>query len=142
MDFKELKSYVKEILIDKGYKSKSSSYYKINDELIVCLNIQKSKYNNSVYFNLSIFIRQLMETHSETPRFVDGHVRTRLKSQLIGPNGLEYEELNKSVIIEIFTENLEFIEHCDSTEDVSKLLVKYPVLAYQLKSNARLFFNK
>ena len=64
-----------------GFSKTSGSWYRITDEVITVVELQKSQYGLQYYVNIALWLRPLGE--ARTPKEHVCHVRTRL-SQLVG----------------------------------------------------------
>jgi hypothetical protein len=61
---------------DAGAEKKSGSWYRRSDEVIAVLNLQKSQYGPSYYFNLGFWLREIDD--ERYPKAHRLHISTRL----------------------------------------------------------------
>ncbi|GAA2145824.1 hypothetical protein GCM10009825_38900 [Arthrobacter humicola] len=59
-----------------GFSKRSGSWYRITDEVITVVELQKSQYGLQYYVNLALWLRPLGEV--KTPKEQACHLRTRL----------------------------------------------------------------
>lgn len=64
-----------------GFSKKSGSWYRVSDEVITVVELQKSQYGLQYYVNVALWLRALGEANA--PKEQACHVRTRL-SRLVG----------------------------------------------------------
>ena len=60
MEAKTFKKIIQNCVLKYGFIYKNKNYY-INDKLIVVINCQKSKYDNSYYINYGFWIKEIHE---------------------------------------------------------------------------------
>lgn len=76
MDNKEFNKVLHEILINYGFLFKNKNYYKNTNDLIVVVNTQKSNYDDSIYINYAIFVKDI-HIGSDYPKVQEGDIRGR-----------------------------------------------------------------
>lgn len=140
MDSKLFKKHFNDIFVRGGFAKKGSFFYLMSDDVICVVGLQMSNYSTGFYINLGYVIRQLNPT-LETPRDVDGDLRTRFTTMVNGkavdifdPEKIEnIEELNSSI-----TENIDsLIKGFLSINGLKALIAKDPTLLYQVKITAK-----
>lgn len=76
MNTKELGEELDSILAPAGFRRRKDSWYRMNEDTISLVNLQKSQYGGQYYLNLAVYLRDLDKATS--PAEHQSHIRVRL----------------------------------------------------------------
>lgn len=77
-DSKLFKEALEIPLKEAGFKKKTDTWYWVNNEVVLLVNLQKSQYGNQYYVNCGVSLKSL--SASEFPKEHHCHIRFRLRS--------------------------------------------------------------
>jgi hypothetical protein len=78
MNTKELEGVFDSVLVPAGFRRRKDTWYKMNDDTITLVNLQKSQWGGQYYVNLAVYLRDLGKATS--PSEHESHIRVRLTS--------------------------------------------------------------
>ena len=136
MDSKKLKKIFNDCMVSSGFKKIGGYYYQSSDEVICAIGLQKSSYSDGLYINVGYIIRQL-NPNLDTPRDVDGDLRTRFTTVVDGKlvdlltpcNIVDEMELTRIIFDNLTSLVTDYL----SIDGLKNLIKKDPTLLYQLK---------
>lgn len=110
MDKKEFNIILQECLINHGFILKNKNFYKSTDNLIVAVGTQKSNYDNSIFINFAVFVKDI-HTEIDYPKVQEGDIRGRFQYDINGRVWDDYplSELNKLELQKSLEKNLQTI---------------------------------
>ena len=144
MDIKQFKKCVNAFMERNGLEKKGSFFYKFADDIVCSIGLQKSSYSSRYYINVGFFVIELDNTLLY-PRDVDGHIRTRFTTIYNGKlvdffDIVEFECDNE--LCQCLQQNFDSLSiNCLALDSLKLLLKSKPVLLYQTKPAAKIFFG-
>jgi uncharacterized protein DUF4304 len=76
MNTTELAEVVSSVLVPAGFRRRKDTWYSANEDTIILLNLQKSRYGGQYFVNLAVYFRDLGTATS--PLEHQSHIRVRL----------------------------------------------------------------
>jgi len=126
---KELFSYFNDKLKPLGFRKKGSSWYKENPDTLVVYTLDKSRFGDVYYAEISIFFKELLT--DSRPKFYKNNASLRAegfgeqtREYLDLENDISNEERKKRIDI-LIEKSLPIIESFGSVAGFKELLTKY-----------------
>lgn len=122
----ELLTLVSKTMAASGYTRHRKTWYRVGEEVIVVLNLQKSQWGDGlVFINLGFWLRALGEPVALPPKENQCHVRTRADGPLFSIAREMYDSLNLRVempddersarVVELLRDKiLPFLQRCST----------------------------
>lgn len=94
MNTKELEVVIDAVLVPAGFQKRRDTWYKLNDDTVCVVNLQKSQWGGRYYVNLGVYLRSLGK--ATFPCEFECHLRTRLS----GLSGNERSKIDAALDLE------------------------------------------
>jgi len=137
------RSIIHKYLVDYGFIKTGANYVLSFPELNIALGLQKSGYSDGYYINLGYIFTDIGFSKN-SPRAVDGDIRTRFSVEFKGKNNdlFELERLSEDILLASLQMNIEkYVSGICNIDTIQGLLKREPVLLYQTSFNAKQFLE-
>ena len=139
MEISTFRNVVSEGLKSAGFTKNRSSFYKITDDLISSVELQRSNFSNGYYINVGFFIRvfhpNILNYHTK-----DADVRLRFifsgdekNTDMFDLDNLSEQELYKSISLNVEA----FISKSKDLDGLKNMILDNLYILYQTKMNVK-----
>ena len=127
-------------LVERGFNKSRNSYYKLSEDIICVIGLQKTSFDDTYYINIGYVIRRV---HPDVmlPRYVDGDIRARFSYRDDGrtiDNFDPHAFHSEHNLVNVIAENVkELVDGCDSVSGLKDMLTHRPTLLCQTTVQAK-----